>query len=102
MLTVQHLRQTEYTSNGMSYRYKIMLHFVHVSYNSRIAIFSVLSPISLSLPHLLLSIISSSPPVPHLLLSLISSSPPAPHLLLSSCPSSPHLLLSLTCSHTHT
>ena len=35
------VRQTEYTSNGMSYRYKTMLHFVHDSYNSRIAIFSV-------------------------------------------------------------
>ena len=39
-LTVQvSVRQTEYTSRGMSYRYKIMLHLVHVSYNNRIAIF---------------------------------------------------------------
>src|SRR4029434_3687434 len=32
------VRQTENTSKGMNYRYKIRLHLVHVSYNSRIAI----------------------------------------------------------------
>src|SRR4029434_5109654 len=41
---------SEYTSKGMSYRYKIMLHLVHVSYNSRIAIFPVLS-----VPHMSIS-----------------------------------------------
>ena len=46
MLIVQvSVRQTEYTSKGMSYRYKIMLQLVHVSYNSRMAIFSVISDI---------------------------------------------------------
>ena len=39
MLIVQvSVRQTEYTSKGMGYRYKIMLHLAHVSYNNRIAI----------------------------------------------------------------
>ena len=51
------LSETEYTSRGMSYRYKIMLHLVHVSYNSRIAIFSVIS-----VPHMIIAMLTQESP----------------------------------------